>query len=132
MYFHFEEIDEESALKQRVPPSFAADLGHVLFPELMRLDEQNEALLRAVDSRSPELADLVRNLNRKIDTLADHLRLGALGGLSAGLIVLFVGALASRFAPNTTLVSIGLVAIGALSGGLGALLGTRQWIRKPA
>jgi heat shock protein HslJ len=46
--------------------------------------------------------------------------------LSAGLIVLVAGTLASRFAPNTMLTSIGLVVLGTLAGSLGALLGRVQ------
>ena len=56
----------------------------------------------------------------------NSLRLGALGGLSAGLVVLLVGALASHFAPNATLASIGLVVMGALGGGIGARLAPGQ------
>jgi hypothetical protein len=53
---------------------------------------------------------------------ANSLRLGALSGASAGLIVLLAGALASRLAPNTTLAGIGLVVVGAVGGGIGTLL----------
>ena len=53
------------------------------------------------------------------------LRLGALTGVSAGLVVLLAGTLASRLAPNTTLAGIGLAAIGALGGGLGTFLSAR-------
>lgn len=53
---------------------------------------------------------------------ANSLRLGALSGTSAGLVVLLVGALASGLAPNTTLAGIGLVLVGAIGGGIGTLL----------
>ena len=52
----------------------------------------------------------------------DGVRLGALSGLSAGLILLLAGVLASRLAPNTTLAGIGLTVVGALAGAAGALL----------
>jgi len=52
----------------------------------------------------------------------ESLRLGALSGFSAGLVVLLVGALASRLAPNTTLAGIVLAAVGSLGGGVGARL----------
>jgi hypothetical protein len=53
-------------------------------------------------------------------------QLGALSGFSAGLVPLIVGALASRLAPNTTLAGVGLVAVGAIGGGVGTLFFTRQ------
>jgi heat shock protein HslJ len=62
----------------------------------------------------------------------NQLALGTLGGLCGGLIVLVAGALASRFAPNTTLAGVGLASVGALGGCVGALLGRVQRIRKRA
>ena len=52
--------------------------------------------------------------------------LGALSGFSAGLVVLLVGPLASRLAPNTTLAGIGLVVLGAIGGGIGTFLSPGQ------
>jgi hypothetical protein len=52
----------------------------------------------------------------------NSVRLGALSGLSAGLVLLLAGVLASRLAPNTTLTGIGLVVVGAVGGGIGTLL----------
>jgi hypothetical protein len=56
----------------------------------------------------------------------NSLRLGALSGLSAGLVVLLVGTLVSHLAPNTTLAGIGLVVMGTLGGGVGTLLSPGQ------
>jgi len=55
----------------------------------------------------------------------NSLRLGALSGLSVGLVVLLAAATASRLAPNTTLVGVGLVVVGAIGGGVGTLLSPR-------
>lgn len=57
---------------------------------------------------------------------ANSLRLGALSGLSAGLVVLLVGALVSRLAPNTTLACIGLVVVGAVGGRIGTFLSPKR------
>jgi len=54
-------------------------------------------------------------------------RLGGLSGGGAGLVVLLAAATASNLAPNATLAGIGLLVVGALGGGLGALL-TRIWL----
>lgn len=51
----------------------------------------------------------------------NSLRLGALSGSSAGLVVLLAAALVSRLAPNTTLAGVGSVAVGAIGGGVGTL-----------
>jgi len=56
-------------------------------------------------------------------------RLGSLGGFGAGLVVLFAAAIVGNLAPNTTLVGIALVAIGAVGGGVGALLAPKSAIR---
>jgi hypothetical protein len=56
----------------------------------------------------------------------NSLRLGALSGLSAGLVVLLAAALVSHLAPNTTLAGVGLVVVGALGGGVGTCLSPEQ------
>jgi hypothetical protein len=56
----------------------------------------------------------------------NSLRLGALSGTSAGLVVLLAVALVSRLAPNATLASVGLMVVGALGGGVGTLLSPGQ------
>jgi len=56
----------------------------------------------------------------------DSMRLGALAGLAAGLLVLLLAAIASHLAPNTTLAGGVLVMAGAVGGGMGT------WLRYPA
>ena len=56
-------------------------------------------------------------------------RLGTSSGFGAGLVVLLAAAIVSNLAPNTTLVGIALVAIGAVGGGVGALLAPKSAVR---
>ncbi len=53
-------------------------------------------------------------------------RLGALSGFGAGLAVVFVAAIASNLAPNTTLAGILMVVVGTFGGGVGAYLARRR------
>jgi hypothetical protein len=52
----------------------------------------------------------------------NSVRVGALSGGSAGLLVLLVVAVASRIAPNATLGGLGMLAAGAFGGAIGGLL----------
>lgn len=53
-------------------------------------------------------------------------RLGALSGFGAGLAVVFVAAIASGLASNTTLAGILMVVVGTFGGGVGAYLTRRR------
>jgi len=47
---------------------------------------------------------------------------GAVSGAAAGVVMLLAAAIASNLAPNTTLVGVLTVAVGAIAGGLGGHL----------
>ncbi len=56
----------------------------------------------------------------------DSMRPGALSGLGAGLVVLLVAIVVSRWAPNTTLAGVVLVVVGTVGGGVGAFLAPKS------
>ena len=56
----------------------------------------------------------------------DSMRLGALAGLAAGLLVLLLVSIAGRLAPNTTMAGGVLVVVGAVGGGMGTLMRYRK------
>ena len=56
----------------------------------------------------------------------DSMRLGALSGLGAGLVVLLVAIVVSYSAPNTTLAGIVLVVVGTVGGGVGTFLAPKS------
>lgn len=56
----------------------------------------------------------------------DSMRLGALSGLGAGLVVLLVAIVVSCSAPNTTLAGIVLVVVGTVGGGVGTFLAPKS------
>ena len=55
-----------------------------------------------------------------------NVRVGALSGGSAGLLVLVVVTVASRIAPVATVAGLGMLAAGAVGGAIGGLLGRTQ------
>lgn len=66
-------IDENSALANKVPPEFRADIGYSLVRELELIDREHTPQLRAIAELSRDLETYLKAINRKIELIASTL-----------------------------------------------------------
>ncbi len=66
-------IDASSAKENLVPEEFQEDLGFSLLRELQHIDQENNQHLRQIAELNRELETYLRNINRKIELVANAL-----------------------------------------------------------
>ena len=66
----YQAIDENSAREHQIPSLFKEDGAYSLMNELMKIDRDNNLLLRGIADKNYELEAYLKGLNKKLDLIA--------------------------------------------------------------